>query len=873
MPCRFTRAVSRTLLSAASLLALAAHENARAEAPSQTLPALVVQAPVERAHRAARPSRAAIVRVVRPVHVREKPAIHGPVARATAATRAAQAAPPSLPILSRWSPTLADGRPAFVERFQLPNTVASVTRRDIDERVNIIDTEDAIKYLPSLFVRKRNDGDNQAVLATRTWGLNSSARSLVYADDVLLSALIGNDNTIGAPRWGLVAPEEIERIDFLYGPFSAAYPGNALGGVLQITTRMPDRPEMTAKQTESVQTFSLWNTNRTYLTSISSASFGDRINDFSYFVSGNFMDNHTQPLTFATTNNLFPWPGLVALPNKVGTPTNVAGALGQLDQRQVNAKLKLAYDTTPAIRATYQLGFWSSDSNTFPQDYLPGFGTAAGPTSLGTSLLQSFGGGYFRWQEQMLTNAVSVKSATNGIFDFDIAASNFSYLKSDQISPFSALPPYGFTQNGKDSVFGGTYWNNFDAKGIWRPDVMGRHSLSFGVHADEYHLNNPVWLTTSWPSGAASSLGVAASDAQGTTHTQVLWAQDAWQFQPQWKLTLGGRWENWTASGGYNQSLAGINALGTGWSFTPANQIADQPIFQPALHHARFSPKASLQWADEDWTVTGSIALANRFPTAKELYNLSTLSGATGVTVNPNPNLRPEVALSSEIAIERKFAPDGSVRLSLFNEEVRDAIIAQNSFAAGSTVIVSANTNISKISNRGAELAFRKDNFLIDRFELAGSATYVDSRILADYAWAGGSAANNDLWDLSPVGKNVPNVPSLRWTLGGTWRPDDHWSLSATARWQGRMWSTISNNDVFHGVYGSFDRFFVVDTKISYKLDERTSFFFGVDNINNDKYFLFHPFPQRTFTLSGRYRIGASRYDDIGIFKTPGGGS
>ena len=103
----------------------------------------------------------------------------------------------------------------------MPNTVASVTRQQIDRKINIVDTEDAVRYMPSLFVRKRNSGDTQAVLQTRTWGVASSARSLVYADDLLLTALIGNDNTIGAPRWGLVAPEEIERVDFLYGPFAA----------------------------------------------------------------------------------------------------------------------------------------------------------------------------------------------------------------------------------------------------------------------------------------------------------------------------------------------------------------------------------------------------------------------------------------------------------------------------------------------------------------------------------------------------------------------------------------------------------------------------------------------------------------------------
>jgi lambda family phage tail tape measure protein len=145
--------------------------------------------------------------------------------------------------------------PPVVEKFQLPQTSSSTTAAKIQEQVNIVDAQDAVKYLPSLFVRKRNNGDTQPVLATRTWGVNSSARSLVYADDLLLTALVANNNTIGAPRWGLVSPEEIKRIDVLYGPFAAAYPGNSMGAVMQITTQMPDKPVATIKQTEVFQSF------------------------------------------------------------------------------------------------------------------------------------------------------------------------------------------------------------------------------------------------------------------------------------------------------------------------------------------------------------------------------------------------------------------------------------------------------------------------------------------------------------------------------------------------------------------------------------------------------------------------------------------
>ena len=55
----------------------------------------------------------------------------------------------------------------------------------MEQTINTIDAEDALKYLPSLLVRKRYVGDyNHAVLATRASGTGNSARSMVYADGI-----------------------------------------------------------------------------------------------------------------------------------------------------------------------------------------------------------------------------------------------------------------------------------------------------------------------------------------------------------------------------------------------------------------------------------------------------------------------------------------------------------------------------------------------------------------------------------------------------------------------------------------------------------------------------------------------------------------
>ena len=175
----------------------------------------------------------------------------------------------------------------------------------------------------------------------------------------------------------------------------------------------------------------------------------------------------------------------------------------------------------------------------------------------------------------------------------------------------------------------------------------------------------------------------------------------------QYKLTVGLRGETWEASDGYNQALG---SLGTTGLNSTAKLASTLPTFQPVLYHTRYSPKGSFQWTpDEVWTVTANVGLANRFPTARELYNITSLTGSVPQS-NPNPNLRPEVALSKELAVERKIGKDGWVRVSLFDEEMRDAIIAQTLYIPSGNTTLSTNENIDRVRNSGVELAWSKEN-------------------------------------------------------------------------------------------------------------------------------------------------------------------
>jgi iron complex outermembrane receptor protein len=128
----------------------------------------------------------------------------------------------------------------------IPATIESLTAKRIEETANTVTTAGALQYLPSVHVRERYIGDRNGILVMRANSSIASAQTLVYANNLLLSNFLNNSFST-PPRWGMVSPEEIERVDVMYGPFSALYPGNSMGGVLNITTRMPEKFEAHVK--------------------------------------------------------------------------------------------------------------------------------------------------------------------------------------------------------------------------------------------------------------------------------------------------------------------------------------------------------------------------------------------------------------------------------------------------------------------------------------------------------------------------------------------------------------------------------------------------------------------------------------------------
>ncbi|MES2939323.1 MAG: TonB-dependent receptor, partial [Pseudomonadota bacterium] len=665
---------------------------------------------------------------------------------------------------------------------------------------------------------------NHAILSSRASGTGNSARSAVYADGILLSNFLGNG--VGGlafpPRWGLVTPEEIGRVDVMYGPFSAAYPGNSVGAVVEYVTRMPTRFEAHGAIGVSLQPFTLFGTEGTARSRQASASAGNRSGDWSWFFNASQTDSESQPLTFATrlvsagtaAGTGVPVTGAVPDRNSAGVPWYLIGSGTAYRTRQDHLKAKLAYDITPTLRAAYTLGTWSNSARGEAVSFLR---DAAGRV-VESGAVRIDGRGYtlspadFARSSERSTHVmhgVSVKSRTQGAWDWEASASLYDYRQDLKRQSTGTLA---------DGA--GSGWNTLALRGTWRPGGMqGPHVVDFGVQQASYVLDyRTSALAGDWQSAAPGPL---ASEVAGRTRLRSLWAQDAWAFAERWKAVLGLRAERWEAFSGTTRIAAATPAIDTAW---------------PARRETYLSPKAALSWQwRPDTVLKAALGRAVRMPTVAELYGATSTADAQFIN---DPTLRPERSWTGELSAEKDLG-NALLRLTLFAEDTRDALFSQTLLDTAAGRNVTRVQNVGRIATRGIEVAYSGADVGARGLDLGASLTYADSVIKQN---AGFVAVPGDT-----IGKRQPNVARWRASALASYRWSPQWATSLGARYSGPQFRTLNNGDVNGFTYMGVSRFFVVNARARWQVSRTTSAALGIDNLNNAKYWNFHPYPQRTY--------------------------
>jgi iron complex outermembrane receptor protein len=722
----------------------------------------------------------------------------------------------------------------------LPSTTASKTAEELRRQQNLFNPEDALLNMPSTTIRKRYSGDRNALIGGRSFATSQAPRGLVLMDGYLISNFLGR---FDAPRWNMLAPEEISRVDVLYGPFSAIYPGNSIGTTVAITTSRPKGFEGSVRVAAQSQSYSEYGLSDRYNNQQVSALLGDRLASGAWYrLMLNRQDSTSQPMQYYTVDANAS--GVFVPATGSGTPTPVTGVRydtgpkglrravfgansGAIDHTvQHTAKLMGGYDFGRQLSAEAFVAWWNNDTATRNVSLLrdaSGNAVYAGRVSSEGNVFNIPASAFapYTRDETHLQTGLTLKTRHASGWNGSLVASLYKVLEDEQRTAANPDPVAAGGGAGTGTRRDGTGFRTLELQSTYTPTAGdwtgGAHSLTFGLHANDYRLEQTVETLADWRSGA----GVENQFVGGRTRLLAAYAQDAWRFAPRWKATMGLRYESWEAFGGEQR-------------FTPAppapQNYADRKV-------TATSPKLSLAWdVLPDTTLRVSAGRGVRFPTVAELFQ----GTRTGNTLIANdPNLQPEVSKALELFAEQRF-DNGQLRTTLFQDDVRNTIWTQTNTAVFPTV---TNTqNVGRVRTRGIEFAGQIDELGLRGLTLDANIAFTRSTILE----------NNFV---ASVGKHWVRIPRVRSAVTLSYAPTAVWSLSGTYRYAGRQYNELDNADVNPDVYGGLSRVKNLSLRGVYKpvAVNGLELAAGIDNATGHHAYQSHPLPGRTLFAEARY--------------------
>jgi outer membrane cobalamin receptor len=162
----------------------------------------------------------------------------------------------------------------------VPASVTVITREDIESMPVQGGVDDLLQDIAGVYVRNTSgfnaDGASNSVYMRGMGGMAKQCRVLVLKDGVPLNDVHG-----GYVEFNEIAVEDVERIEVVRGAASSLYGSQAMGGVINIITRKPEK-NIKTEISGGYGTFNTWTAGAR-----NSATVGK----FSYTVSGTHMES------------------------------------------------------------------------------------------------------------------------------------------------------------------------------------------------------------------------------------------------------------------------------------------------------------------------------------------------------------------------------------------------------------------------------------------------------------------------------------------------------------------------------------------------------------------------------------------------------
>lgn len=687
---------------------------------------------------------------------------------------------------------------------------------------NATNVEDLMKYAPNFFVRKRYIGDANGVPGFRGTHSTQSARSLVLVDGFVVSNYLGNSFSF-PPKWGIVGPGEVQQFDIVYGPYSSRYAGNSMGGIVAITTRAPEKNEAFFALQGFVQPYQQYATDDTYKGYSFEGGFSLKQDDgpFSLRASYRHFENIGQPMS---------WSQLTA--SKKTTGVDVTGAVEDknlITQTPIFAAASVDDNTQDQFRLRGDLTFdnwslqtllvyWTTNSDTTkPVSYLRDVN--ANPIYSGTVKIN---GKY--WDTSALN--LSFTDRTEILAGLGAKGMVDNWNVSANLSHFWLGKAKTFTSNGYANGMsnGAGNFTEVDPSGWWTLDTkatqrFGVHEITLGLSSNRYETDSVTYNTSAWRDAANQTFAI---ETAGKSSLSGIFAEDEIHLRENLSVTAGMRVEQWQAfDGNINQASA------------------KKPNYYETRKETDTNASLSSQWTfAEKWLAQLSLATATRFPTVGELFQGKFDSAGIFDPKSFDPNLRPEKSHDANLILRHEFN-NARITGSVFYQDVNDFIFSFERLDAG--VKRTSFMNINRVRQTGAELIVETYDWLAEGLNVDFNVAYIDDKIL-----------KNPLL-VESEGNQFPRIPYWRINSQVRYQLAQAWRISAGLRYNSRPNTNLEatqRGDTF----GYASEQLIADTRLSWQANDATELSFGVDNINNDKAWAFHPFNQRTYLLELKWK-------------------
>jgi iron complex outermembrane receptor protein len=682
-----------------------------------------------------------------------------------------------------------------------PAAVTVVTAKDIKAK-NVSRLGDVLDQVPSLYLRDGALGQSQGTSGTSGMSLRGvdQSRTLILLDGQPLQ-----DARSGKVNWQVPFTEDIARVEVVPGAFSSLYGSNAIGGVINIITKQPDKHEFVAKVKKG------WGD-----ASGEDASIYDRekLDNGLGIVAGLGYQNRDSYVNDFVVKTPAGAPGPIVVTGaqptttRDGLPAYLLGDKGTTPWHSANATAKLYYDLNDRDKIytgiLYQeINEGYTQFNTYLRDTTTGLPVSSGSLNIN-------GQGVALTESSFVNNSPLHESATRYFVGYEGTLGKDYALKVDLAKIVRA---YSFTFAGSTVA---TTWNSGPGSLYDTPNsgLDGTAQLTFPVglrqvlvtglalHNDTAHQQ--VYTLSDWRNPDTRT--AVTSSYNGDSTTTSAFAQDEISAADALTIYLGGRLDYWQTQGD--------------------STVTSTSTLYPTRSATAFSPKVSAVYKlTEAATLRASFGRSFRAPTNEDMYTTSIVGPRT---TKGDPNLQPEHGSTWEVGGDLKITEQTKVTATYYETQLNNLIYLQQ---VSSTLSLRINAGKARI--RGIELgaASRLSSWL----ELDANYAYIDSIILENLA------------DPGSVGKRLTDSPKNIAGIALT-AQQGAWSGSLSARYVSHSFFTAHNTDVVEGVPGSYDAHTVVNAKLGYEFAKGVNGALAINNLLNVEAYSYFLLPSRNVT-------------------------